>query len=116
MESPTFPFDRLYELPLITGPRGTAVRDEIERVCALKGFSPRVAVEVEHEHNVYLLVEAGAGAALITESEARRAERRGVQVVQMEPELGHDFGLVFRAGPLSPAARAFVELGRVRST
>ncbi|MEN0139263.1 MAG: LysR family transcriptional regulator, partial [Rhodococcus sp. (in: high G+C Gram-positive bacteria)] len=79
LESPTFPLDRLSELPLIAGPRGTAVRDELERVCAQKGFSPRVVVEVEHEHNVYLLVEAGAGAALLTESEARRAERRGIQ-------------------------------------
>ncbi|QYB06896.1 LysR family transcriptional regulator [Rhodococcus sp. USK10] len=105
-----FPIDRLADLPLVAGPRGTAVRDEVERICADNGFTPRVAVEVEHEHNVYLLVAAGAGAAFLTESEARRSESRGVRVVRTEPELGHDFGLVFRSGPLSPAARAFVEL------
>ncbi|KXF49973.1 hypothetical protein AXA44_21855 [Rhodococcus sp. SC4] len=106
----TLPIDRLSGLPLVAGPRGTAVRDELERTCAALGFAPRVAVEVEHEHNVYLLVAAGAGAAFLTESEARRAEQRGVRVVHTEPELGHDYGVVFRTEQLSPAARAFVEL------
>lgn len=109
-QSVKFPIDGLADLPLVAGPRGTAVRDEVERVCAERGFTPRVVVEVEHEHNVYLLVAAGAGAAFLTEPEARRSERRGVRVVRTEPELGHDFGLVFRSGPLSPAARAFVTL------
>ncbi|PBC49890.1 LysR family transcriptional regulator [Rhodococcus sp. ACS1] len=109
-QTATFPIDRLSELPLIAGPRGTAVRDEVERACTQHGFSPNVAVEVEHEHNVYLLVEAGAGAAFLTDSEARRAERRGVRVMRTEPELGHDYGVVFRSGPLSPAAAAFAAL------
>ncbi|WP_430334831.1 LysR family transcriptional regulator [Rhodococcus sp. ACT016] len=104
----TFPIESLAELPLVAGARGSVVRDELERVCVQHGFTPHVVVEVEHEHNVHLLVAAGAGAAFLTEPEARHAERRGLQVVRTEPELGRDFGLVFRTGPLSPAALAFV--------
>ncbi|MFC9515545.1 LysR family transcriptional regulator [Nocardiaceae bacterium NPDC056970] len=104
----TFPIESLAEVPLVAGGRGTVVREELERVCGRHGFAPRVVVEVEHEHNVHLLVAAGAGAAFVTEPEARQAERRGLRTVRTAPELGRDFGLVFRTGSLSPAALAFV--------
>ncbi len=106
--APTFPIESLADLPLVAGGRGTVVREELERVCGQHGFAPRVVVEVEHEHNVHLLVAAGAGAAFVTEPEARLAERRGLRIVRTTPELGRDFGLVFRTGSLSPAALAFV--------
>ncbi|GAA4485730.1 LysR substrate-binding domain-containing protein [Rhodococcus olei] len=105
----SLPLERLAEIPLVIGPRGTAVRDEVERTCAGLGFSPRVVVEVEHEHHVFLLVAAGAGAAFLTDREAEQAARRGVAVVRTDPELGRDFGVVCRSDELSPAARAFVE-------
>ncbi|MFM1723144.1 LysR family transcriptional regulator [Rhodococcus sp. PAM 2766] len=108
MPAPTFPIESLADLPLVAGGRGTVVREELERVCGQHGFAPRVVVEVEHEHNVHLLVAAGAGAAFVTEPEARLAERRGLRIVRTTPELGRDFGLVFRTGSLSPAALAFV--------
>lgn len=108
MPAPTFPIESLAGLPLVAGGRGTVVREELERVCGQQGFAPRVVVEVEHEHNVHLLVAAGAGAAFVTEPEARLAERRGLRIVRTTPELGRDFGLVFRTGSLSPAALAFV--------
>lgn len=110
--SATLPFERLAELPLVMGPRGTTVRDEVDRMCAEFGFAPRVAVEVEHEHNVFLMVAAGAGAAFLTEREAERAAQRGVDIVRTEPELGRDFGVVSRTDEPSPAANAFVELAR----
>lgn len=106
--APTFPIEALADLPLVAGGRGTVVREELERVCGQHSFAPRVVVEVEHEHNVHLLVAAGAGAAFVTEPEARLAERRGLRIVRTTPELGRDFGLVFRTGSLSPAALAFV--------
>ncbi|BCN81115.1 LysR family transcriptional regulator [Prescottella equi] len=106
--APTLPIESLADLPLVAGGRGTVVREELERVCGHQGFAPRVMVEVEHEHNVHLLVVAGAGAAFVTEPEARLAERRGLRIARTTPELGRDFGLVFRTGSLSPAALAFV--------
>lgn len=106
--APAFPIESLAEVPLVTGGRGTVLREELERACVQYGFIPSVVVEVEHEHNVHLLVAAGAGAAFVTEREAQHAERRGLRVVRTTPELGRDFGLVFRRGSLSPAARAFV--------
>ncbi|NKS65504.1 LysR family transcriptional regulator [Rhodococcus hoagii] len=106
--APTLPIESLADLPLVAGGRGTVVREELERVCGQYGFAPRIMVEVEHEHNVHLLVVAGAGAAFVTEPEARLAERRGLRIVRTTPELGRDFGLVFRTGSLSPAALAFV--------
>lgn len=106
--APTLPIESLADLPLVAGGRGTVVREELERVCGQYGFAPRIMVEVEHEHNVHLLVVTGAGAAFVTEPEARLAERRGLRIVRTTPELGRDFGLVFRTGSLSPAALAFV--------
>ncbi|NKS19264.1 LysR family transcriptional regulator [Rhodococcus hoagii] len=106
--APTLPIESLADLPLVAGGRGTVVREELERVCGQYGFAPRIMVEVEHEHNVHLLVVAGAGAAFVTEPEARLAERRGLRIVRTTPELGREFGLVFRTGSLSPAALAFV--------
>ncbi|NKU54364.1 LysR family transcriptional regulator [Rhodococcus hoagii] len=108
--APTLPIESLADLPLVAGGRGTVVREELERVCGQYGFAPRIMVEVEHEHNVHLLVVAGAGAAFVTEPEARLAERRGLRIVRTTPELGREFGLVFRTGsfprPRSPSSRS----------
>ncbi|NKS74750.1 hypothetical protein GS531_24345 [Rhodococcus hoagii] len=61
--APTLPIESLADLPLVAGGRGTVVREELERVCGHHGFAPRVMVEVEHEHNVHLLVARGPAAA-----------------------------------------------------
>ncbi|MFC9788215.1 LysR substrate-binding domain-containing protein [Rhodococcus sp. NPDC127528] len=114
--SATLPFAQLADVPLVVGPRGTTVRDEIDRTCAAFGFTPRVVVELEHEHNVFLLVAAGAGAAFLTEHEAEQAAHRGVDIVRTEPELGRDFGVVCRTDELSPAANAFAEMARAAGT
>lgn len=51
----------------------------------------------------------------MTETEAGLAEQRGVVTIHTEPELGRDFGVVCRAGALSPAAGAFSELAAARA-
>ena len=48
----------------------------------------------------------------------RRADALGAQgavVARLVPGLSRTIGLLHRASPLTPAARAFVELARVRS-
>lgn len=102
--------DVLADLPLVIGTRGGVVREEVERFCDERGFAPRVVVEVDYEHYVYLLVAAGAGAAFLTKEEADRAKRCGVKIVQTVPELGHDYGLLYRADRLAPAVHAFVDV------
>lgn len=95
-------------LPLVMGPQSGAVRQDVESACAELGFTPTVVVDVEHEYDVFQLIGAGAGAGFIAEADIDRASLAGVRIVRTEPELGREYGVVFRAGPLSPAAAAFV--------
>jgi LysR family carnitine catabolism transcriptional activator len=56
------------------------------------------------------LVLAGAGATLFPRPLAEQAAALGATVVSLRPRLTRPVHLFHRAGPLSPAARAFREL------
>lgn len=106
------PVGRLARLPLITSPRGTSSRrllaDALRQ--ADPDTDPSIGVVTEHREAIVPLVMAGAGAAVLPEPLARAAAALGAVVAPLSPPLRRSVVLVRRAGPLSPAARAFRDL------
>ena len=100
----------LRAVPLVVTPPGTSIRELLEHAFARAGIAPRIAVETAAREAIVPLVLAGAGAALLPESLAQEAARRGARLRAARPPLRRRIGLVRRAGPVSPAARAFVGL------
>lgn len=96
------------DVALILPPKGTAVRELVERAWSDLGATPRVVAEVEQQAGIYRLVLAGAGAAFLPPVLAGRGAEGGAVVVRTRPSLGRAFGLIHRDAVLSPAARAFV--------
>jgi hypothetical protein len=58
------------------------------------------------------LVLAGAGTSFLPAGQAKSLGARGAVVARLVPTLTRTIGLVHRPSPLTPAARAFVELAR----
>jgi LysR family carnitine catabolism transcriptional activator len=100
----------LARTPLVVGPVGTSTRNLLEQALAALGVAPRIAVETSAREAILALVLAGAGAALMPAPQAQEAERRGAIVRALSPAITRPIGLVHRDAPLSPAARAFLEL------
>ena len=98
----------LAEMPLVVAPPGTSTRMLLEQALAAVGVTPRIAVQTAAREAVVPLVLAGAGAALLPTPLAREAARRGAVVRAARPSITRPIGLIHRAGPLSPAARAFL--------
>jgi LysR family nitrogen assimilation transcriptional regulator len=69
-----------------------------------------VRVEIDQREAILPLVLTGAGAAFLPRRLAEEAENRGASVRRLRPALTRPIGLAHRAGVLSPAARAFVDL------
>jgi DNA-binding transcriptional LysR family regulator len=104
------PQAELAELDLVTTPQGTATRWLVEDALRGSGREPRIVVETEHRAMMVPLVLAGAGAALLPRAMAEDARRQGAVIVPLLPRLVRRGRLVWRAGPLSPAASEFVAL------
>lgn len=98
--------------PLITTPPGTSTRDLLDRALAAAGVEPFVAVETSQREAIAPLVLGGAGTAFLPRRPADELGTRGAVVARLVPALSRHIGLLYRAAPLSPAARAFVELAR----
>lgn len=108
-----FPLRRLGELSLIATPPGTSSRARLDDALAAGGVAAaRIAVETGHREALVGLVLAGAGAAFLPEPMAAQAAHFGATVVATTPVVTRRFGLVHRAGPLSPAASAFLAIAR----
>jgi DNA-binding transcriptional LysR family regulator len=99
-------------LRFVVTPEGTSTRDILEEAVRDRGGEPRIAVETAHRAMIVPLVLAGAGAALLPPPMAADAEAKGAVVRQIRPKLHYRGRLLWRAGPLSPAAESFVELAR----
>lgn len=99
----------LARFDLVATPRGTTTRGILDGV-ATRGTHLRVAVETPHRAAIIPMVLAGAGAALLPRSMADDAARRGAVTVTLTPRLTRRARLVWRPGPLSPGADAFVRL------
>jgi DNA-binding transcriptional LysR family regulator len=98
--------------PLVTTPPGTSTRRLLEEAFAAEGLTPRIAVEANAREAILPLVLAGAGASLLPRRLTEGAATQGAVVTAVRPAISRAIGLVHRAGPLSPAARAFLELVR----
>jgi DNA-binding transcriptional LysR family regulator len=100
----------LASTPLVTTPVGTSSRRVLDDAFAAAGLTPRVAVEANARDAILPLVLAGAGASLLPRPLTVGAAAQGAVVSAVRPALHREVGVVHRPGPLSPAARAFVEL------
>ena len=102
----------LGELRFVATPQGTATRGVLDDALRQVGLAPVIAVETAHRAMIVPLVLEGAGAALLPNSMAADAGVKGAVIVTTEPALRYRARLVWRSGPLSPAAAAFVTLAR----
>jgi LysR family transcriptional regulator, carnitine catabolism transcriptional activator len=106
------PVARLAEMPLITTPPGTSMRDLLDRALAAADVAPFIAVETSQREAIGPLVLSGAGTSFLPRALADALVPNGVVVARLVPALTRTIGFLHRASPLSPAARAFVELAR----
>jgi len=108
------PMARLRDMPLVTTPRGLSTRDLLDRALAAVGVEPLIAVETSQREAIGPLVLAGAGTTFLPAGLASTLAARGAVVARLVPTLTRTIGLVHRPAPLTPSARAFVELARPR--
>jgi LysR family carnitine catabolism transcriptional activator len=106
------PVARLRGMPLVTTPPGTSTRDLLDRALASAGIEPVIAVETSQREAIAPLVLSGAGTSFLPARLAEPLAKQGAVVARLVPTLTRTIGLVHRASPLTPAARAFVELAR----
>lgn len=97
---------------LIAPPPGTSTRRLVDAALAAGGQQANVAVETAQRESIIPLVLSGAGVAVLPEATARRAAAAGAGVARLRPPLVRTLCLAHRAGGLSPAAAAFVDLAR----
>jgi LysR family carnitine catabolism transcriptional activator len=102
----------LARFPLVTAPAGTATRSQLEEAFAAAGVTPDIAVVASQREAILPLVLAGAGATIYPRALAEQAARLGATVAPLRPPLTRTVFLFHRAGPLSPAAAAFLTLAR----
>jgi len=102
--------DRLAEFSLVTSPEGTSTRRLLDDACASAGVTPTIAVVTEQREAILPLVLAGAGATLLARPLAETAQRLGAVIAPLRPRVTRDVFMLHRAGPLSPAAQAFLHV------
>lgn len=101
----------LADRPLISLPRGAGIRRQFDRACAAAGVTPRVAFEAATPEALADLAARGLGVAIVPHSLARA--RGDVHAMAIVPQLRGRLVLAWRAeGPVSPAARALVQMAR----
>jgi LysR family transcriptional regulator, carnitine catabolism transcriptional activator len=98
----------LASVPLVTSPPGTSTRGLIDAAFAAIDAAPVIAVETDQREAIVPLVVAGAGASILPRPQAEAAAVFGATTVSLTPRMRRSIGLIWRDGPLSPAARAFV--------
>ena len=106
------PVARLRGMPLVTTPPGTSTRDLLDRALVSAGIDPVIAVETSQREAIAPLVLSGAGTSFLPARLAESLAAQGAVVARLVPTLTRTIGLVHRPAPLTPAARAFVELAR----
>lgn len=104
---------RLADLPLITMPVGTSSRRLLDEAFSSAELVPTIAVETDHRETIIPLVLAGAGAAVLPQPFAADAEARGAVIRRIAPAISRRVGVIWRSGPVSPAARVMLELAGV---
>jgi LysR family transcriptional regulator, carnitine catabolism transcriptional activator len=108
------PIGRLRELPLVVTPQGLSIRDLLDRALAAAEVEPVIAVETSQREAIAPLVLGGAGTSFLPAALAEPLAAQGAVVARLVPTLTRTIGLLHRPSPLTPAARAFVQLARPR--
>ncbi len=106
----------LATVPLITTPPGTSMRNLLDAAFRAADVVPDIAVETEQREAIVPLVQAGAGASVLPRPVATSARASGIVSIPLSPVLRRSIGLVWRVGPVSPAARAFIAISRSGAT
>ena len=106
------PIARLAEMPLVATPPGTSMRDLVDQALASAGLVAEIAVETGQREAIAPLVLGGAGASFLPRPTAETLASQGIVVARLSPAVVRTIGILHRASPLTPAARAFVELAR----
>jgi LysR family transcriptional regulator, carnitine catabolism transcriptional activator len=106
------PVARLAGMPLIATPPGKSTRDLVDRALAAASVEPNIAVEIAQREAIAPLVLNGAGTSFLPRAMAEVLGAQGAVVARLVPALTRSIGLLYRAQPLTPPARAFVELAR----
>ena len=110
------PVQRLAGMPLVATPAGTSTRDLLDRALAAASVAPLIAVEISQREAIAPLVLSGAGTSFLPASMAQTLGAQGAVVARLVPALTRSIGLLHRANPLTPSARAFVELARANKS
>jgi DNA-binding transcriptional LysR family regulator len=69
-----------------------------------------IAVETEQRESVLPLVAAGAGATVLPKRLADTATDPRIVTASLSPAIRREIGLIWRTGPISPAAQAFLDI------
>ena len=77
-------------------------------------YGETLRVETAHREAIGPLVLGGAGTSFLPRGLADALGEQGAVVAKLVPAVTRTIGLLHRASPLTPAARAFVELARAR--
>ena len=101
-------------MPLVATPPGKSTRDLLDRALAAASIAPFIAVEISQREAIAPLVLNGAGTSFLPRPMAETLAAQGAVVARLVPALTRTIGLLHRANPLTPSARAFVELARAK--
>ncbi len=96
--------------PLVATPPGSSTRRLLDHALEGSAATATVVVEAAQREALLPLIVAGAGAGLLPRPLAEVAHALGCVVVEPRPRVSRAVALVHRDGPLTPAARQFVEL------
>jgi LysR family carnitine catabolism transcriptional activator len=112
--SSPFSVRELATLPLVATPPGSSTRRLLDDAMKRSAADVVVAVEAAQREALLPLIVAGAGAGLLPRPLAEIARILGCVVVEPHPKVSRAVALIHRDGPLTPAARRFVELAAQR--
>ncbi|MGH9046863.1 MAG: LysR family transcriptional regulator [Acidimicrobiales bacterium] len=100
----------LAALPLVAAPKGSSTRGLLDDALRRSAGQATVIVEAAQREALLPLIVAGAGVGLLPGPLAEVARALGCVVVEPTPAVSRSVVLVYRDGPLTPAAARFVEL------
>ncbi len=85
-------------------------RDQLVRICALAGFSPRIVQQARSTPTIVNLVAAGIGISIVPAS-LRNLHRQGVTYRSFEPPAPTiELAVLWRKNDPSPALRSFLQI------
>ena len=99
---------------LIVSPRGSLMRDVVDQMLA-DGVALQVVAEVAHRTSILPLALRGVGMAVLPAAWAPMARLAGAQAVPLDIPARLHVALLSRQAPLTPAAAAFLAIGRAHA-